>query len=136
MTDEPQKDKIYKLTAGPGEPCIAAGNTWEESAVDPIENMAKRLEKAGLLIPLLEPERAVRLAVECMKGGGSGAGNRYAACFWVPGDIKSLRPGWSLEKCDEWLHDNKRQIQNDTTERGWDSIHTLLEEADDAQVEG
>mgnify|MGYP003150955438 CR=1 FL=1 len=69
--DEPKKDKIYKLFAGPYEPCIAAGNTWEESAVDSIEEMAKRLEKAGLLIPLLEPERAVELAVRCMKGGES-----------------------------------------------------------------
>jgi len=33
------------------------------------EEMAKRLEKAGLLIPLLEPERAVELAIKCMKGG-------------------------------------------------------------------
>ena len=31
--DQPEQWKIYKLTAGPGEPCIFAGNTWEESEV-------------------------------------------------------------------------------------------------------
>ena len=52
---------------------------------------------------------------------------QYATCAWEPGDIQSLRPAWSLEKCDTWLQANKRQIQNDTTERGWSSIETLLE---------
>ena len=43
--------------------------TNDQKYVDSIEEMAKRLEKAGLLIPLLEPERAVELAIKCMKGG-------------------------------------------------------------------
>jgi hypothetical protein len=29
----PRPGKIYALTGGPGTPCIAAGNTWEESLV-------------------------------------------------------------------------------------------------------
>jgi hypothetical protein len=40
--DEPQEGNIYRLTAGPGEPCIAAGNTWEESVADPAEDTKKR----------------------------------------------------------------------------------------------
>lgn len=31
--DIPQADKVYKLTGGPGEKCIANGNTWAESEV-------------------------------------------------------------------------------------------------------
>ena len=30
----PRPGKIYALTGGPGTPCIAAGNTWEESVVE------------------------------------------------------------------------------------------------------
>ena len=29
----PRPGKIYALTGGPGTPCIAAGNSWEESVV-------------------------------------------------------------------------------------------------------
>ena len=29
--DKPVPGKTYALTAGPGEACIAAGNTWKES---------------------------------------------------------------------------------------------------------
>ena len=29
----PRPGKIYALTGGPGTPCIAAGNSWEESLV-------------------------------------------------------------------------------------------------------
>ena len=31
--DKPIPGKIYSLTGGPGTPCIANGNTWEESEV-------------------------------------------------------------------------------------------------------
>ena len=44
MPDEPEAGKIYKLFAGPGEPCIAAGNTWEESVADPAEDTKKKEE--------------------------------------------------------------------------------------------
>ena len=30
----PRPGKIYALTGGPGTPCIAAGNSWEESVVE------------------------------------------------------------------------------------------------------
>ena len=30
---KPEPDKQYKLTGGPGEKCIANGNTWAESEV-------------------------------------------------------------------------------------------------------
>jgi len=33
VEDKPKADKLYKLTGGPGEKCIANGNTWQESEV-------------------------------------------------------------------------------------------------------
>ena len=33
LKNEPEQDKQYKLTGGPGEKCIANGNTWQESEV-------------------------------------------------------------------------------------------------------
>jgi len=33
-TDEPTAGKQYALTGGPGESCIANGNTWAESEVE------------------------------------------------------------------------------------------------------
>jgi hypothetical protein len=34
---KPQEGKTYVLFGGPDTPCIAAGNTWEDSVVDPDE---------------------------------------------------------------------------------------------------
>ena len=31
--DKPESNKVYKITGGPGEKCIANGNTWAESEV-------------------------------------------------------------------------------------------------------
>jgi hypothetical protein len=33
--DKPEQGKIYSLTGAKGEACIAAGNTWAESEVEP-----------------------------------------------------------------------------------------------------
>ncbi len=33
VKDKPEADKLYKLTGGHGEKCIANGNTWKESEV-------------------------------------------------------------------------------------------------------
>jgi hypothetical protein len=43
--NEPQQGKIYRLIGGTDEPCIAAGNTWEESVVDPVEATKKKEEE-------------------------------------------------------------------------------------------
>jgi hypothetical protein len=39
MTEKgkPESGKLYKLTAGTGEACIMAGNTWAESEVKTLE---------------------------------------------------------------------------------------------------
>jgi len=33
VKDKPEANKVYKLTGGHGEKCIANGNTWKESEV-------------------------------------------------------------------------------------------------------
>jgi len=35
IEDKPEQGKIYSLFGGTGEPCIAAGNSWAESEVEP-----------------------------------------------------------------------------------------------------
>ena len=45
IKDEPVPGKIYKLTGSTGDPCIAAGNTWAESVVDPIKENIRKLVK-------------------------------------------------------------------------------------------
>ena len=33
--DKPEENKVYALTGGIGQPCIANGNTWAESEIKP-----------------------------------------------------------------------------------------------------
>ena len=35
VEDKPEQGKIYALFGAKGEPCIAKGNTWAESEVEP-----------------------------------------------------------------------------------------------------
>ncbi len=35
-----------------------------------------------------------------------------AAVTWHAEDVKTLKPNWSLEKCNEWLEDNERHISD------------------------
>ncbi len=55
---------------------------------------------------------------------------RYALVAWLPGDVVSKAEEMGLkitdEQAEEFLVDNANQIQNDTVERGFDSIETLL----------
>ena len=41
--DKPEANKVYKLTGGRGEKCIANGNTWAESAFDKIDHLEKQM---------------------------------------------------------------------------------------------
>jgi hypothetical protein len=50
----------------------------------------------------------------------------YADVVWQPEDIKTLRPAWSLERCEEWLQENEKYIRDRTIELGWDVITSLL----------
>ena len=50
----------------------------------------------------------------------------YADVIWQPEDIKTLRPEWSLERCEDWLQENEKYIRDRTIELGWDVITSLL----------
>jgi hypothetical protein len=49
-----------------------------------------------------------------------------AQVAWMAGDIQTLRPEWSDEKCNEWLDDNEDYIQQAMIETGWEAIENLL----------
>jgi hypothetical protein len=52
---------------------------------------------------------------------------KYHACTrWSAHDVKALRPEWSVEKCEEWLAENERHIQDRLVELGWEIIGNLL----------
>ena len=49
-----------------------------------------------------------------------------AQVAWQAGDIQTLRPDWSDEKCNEWLDENEGYIQQAMIETGWEAIEHLL----------
>lgn len=50
----------------------------------------------------------------------------YAKVEWAPEDVQTLRPDWSLERCEDWLHAHQKYVQDRLVELGWDVIETLL----------
>lgn len=54
---------------------------------------------------------------------------------WTYEDIKSLRPDWSDEKCDEVLGDLAGTIEDISIERGWEVIESSIHEYDDEEYE-
>lgn len=52
--------------------------------------------------------------------------DRHAEVSWCAEDIKTLRPDWSDEKCNEFLMDNEDNIQCSMIEHGWTAIESLL----------
>ena len=45
---------------------------------------------------------------------------------WHASDVKSLRPEWTLEQCDDWLHENSGYITDRLVELGFEVIEALL----------
>lgn len=45
---------------------------------------------------------------------------------WSAEDVQSLRPRWSIQKCQEWLGNNGKYIIDREIELGWDVIEALL----------
>jgi len=52
--------------------------------------------------------------------------NETVKIVWTAEDIWTLKPKWSLEKCDKWLMENRKAIQDRSIELGWEVIETLL----------
>lgn len=50
----------------------------------------------------------------------------FAEVAWTKYDVKTLRPKWSLKKCEEFLEENERRIQDAMVEHGWEVIDFLL----------
>lgn len=46
---------------------------------------------------------------------------------WVPEDIKTLRPKWSLNKCERALEEIAKVLQDRSIEEGWNIIDSILE---------
>lgn len=55
----------------------------------------------------------------------------YAKVAWSPEDIQELRPGWTIEKCAEWLGRNDLYISDRIEELGREEIKSLLEMEDE-----
>ena len=51
---------------------------------------------------------------------------KYAQVAWTAEDVKTLRPKWSLSKCEEWLQGNEGHVQDRSIELGWEVIEALL----------
>lgn len=51
---------------------------------------------------------------------------RYAETAWTAEDVKSLRPKWSLKKCEEALSDIEGELTDRMTELGFETMDVLL----------
>ena len=50
---------------------------------------------------------------------------------WSLADIKSRQPQWSDDRCDEFLADVAKDIENASIEAGWEVIDSLICQEDD-----
>lgn len=50
----------------------------------------------------------------------------HATISWCAGDVRTLRPDWTDERCNEFLMEYEDDIQGAMVERGWDAISDLL----------
>jgi hypothetical protein len=50
---------------------------------------------------------------------------------WSIADIRSLRPDWSKDKCDEVLSDMAGIIEERSIETGWEVIESLIGDYDE-----
>ena len=46
---------------------------------------------------------------------------------WSGGDIQSLRPEWSIDKCNEFIDSNSDIFKELSISHGWDIWSSLLE---------
>jgi len=53
-------------------------------------------------------------------------GKGYAEVKWRAEDVKTIKPNWSMSKCEEWLSDYENKIQDRITEQGWEVLEAFL----------
>ena len=69
-----------------------------------LKEMAENLEEAGLLIPVLEPEMAVKQAVECMQKSWEDK----IAIVWCVEDVKTMTTtAEDMDTSDSWMTDEE-----------------------------
>ena len=61
-----------------------------------------------------------------MANNNSEKKNKFAECVWTVNDIKTLRPKWSNKKCEQFLIENEKAIQDEIIQHGWRVIESLL----------
>ena len=52
--------------------------------------------------------------------------NTYGGVVWAAEYVKTLRPRWSLKRCEDFLVANDRHIQDRICELGWEVLEALL----------
>ena len=52
--------------------------------------------------------------------------NKYGEVSWCWKDIKSLKPGWSKEKCEEFLAEHDSKLSQTQVEQGWHYLELAL----------
>ena len=45
---------------------------------------------------------------------------------WKAEDVKTLRPEWTDQQCEDWLFANWKYVQDRSIEVGWEIIESLL----------
>ena len=50
----------------------------------------------------------------------------YAKVVWTAYDIKTLRPRWSLKRCEEFLAENEHHLRDRLIELGWEVLSCLM----------
>ena len=50
----------------------------------------------------------------------------FAVVSWCAEDVLTLRPDWSVRKCQEFLDENEDSIQQAMIQEGWVAIEQLL----------
>jgi len=51
---------------------------------------------------------------------------KFANVEWTAGDIQTLRPEWSVEKCEDFLVANEHHLRDRLIEVGWEVLEVLL----------
>lgn len=49
-----------------------------------------------------------------------------AEVVWRAEDVKTLRPAWTLEQCEEALGNIEKHLRDRVTELGWEVMEDLL----------
>ncbi len=45
--------------------------------------------------------------------------NQYAVVFWDKNDVKTIQPGWSDKRCEEFLGENEEDLYTEMLDAGW-----------------